>query len=66
MTVLRIFEMKKSYSFLSGVEDAVFCQRVYDVLAEGYSIYGNPVMVRDNDNRIVGHAVSLPDMKQEQ
>jgi hypothetical protein len=65
MTVLRIFKMKKSYRFLSGVDDAAFCQRVSDVLAEGYILYGNPVMVMDNGNRIVGQAVVLPDMTQD-
>jgi hypothetical protein len=65
MTVLRIFEMKKSYRFLSGVDDAAFCQRVSDILAEGYILYGNPVMVMDNGNRIVGQAVILPDMTQD-
>jgi hypothetical protein len=65
MTVLRIFDMKKSYRFLSGVDDAAFCQRVSDVLAEGYILYGNPVMVMDNGNRIVGQAVILPDMTQD-
>ena len=64
MTVLRILDMKKSYRFLSGVDDAAFCQRVSDVLAEGYILYGNPVMVMDNGNRIVGQAVILPDMAQ--
>ena len=54
--------MKKSYHFLSGVDDAAFCQRVSDFLAEGYILYGNPVMVMDNGNRIVGQAVILPDM----
>ena len=53
--------MKKSYRFLSGVDDAAFCQRVSDVLAEGYILYGNPVMVMDNGNRIVGQAGTLPD-----
>jgi len=65
MTVLRILDMKKSYRFLSGVDDAAFCQRVSDVLAEGYILYGNPVMVMDNGNRIVGQAVILPDMIQD-
>ena len=57
--------MKKSYRFLSGVDDAAFCKRVSDVLAEGYILYGNPVMVMDNGNRIVGQAVILPDMIQD-
>jgi len=57
--------MKKSYHFLSGVDDAAFCQRVFDFLAEGYILYGNPVMVMDNGKRIVGQAVILPDMVQD-
>ena len=57
--------MKKLYHFLSGVGDAAFCQRVSDFLAEGYILYGNPVMVMNNGNRIVGQAVILPDMVQD-
>ena len=57
--------MKKSYRFLSGVDDAAFCQRVSDVLAEGYILYGNPILVMDNGNRIGGQALILPDMAQE-
>ncbi|MDA9598119.1 DUF1737 domain-containing protein [bacterium] len=57
--------MKKSYHFLSVVDDAAFCQRVSDFLAEGYILYGDPVMVMDNGNRIVGQAVILPDMVQD-
>ena len=57
--------MKKPYRFLSGVDGAAFCQRVSDVLAEGYILYGNPVMVMDSGNRIVGQAVILPDMVQD-
>ena len=65
MMLLGVFDMRKSYRFLSGVDDATFCQRVSDVLAAGYVLYGNPIMVMDNGNRIVGQAVSLPDMAQE-
>ena len=57
--------MKKSYHFLSGVDDAAFCQRVSDFLAEGYILNGNPVMFMDDDNRILGQAVILPDMVQD-
>ena len=57
--------MKKSYHFLSGVDDAAFCQHVSDFLAKGHILYGNPVMVMDNGNRIVGQAVILPDMVQD-
>ena len=53
--------MRKLYRFLSGVDNAEFCQRVSDALADGYVLYGNPVMVMDNDVRIVGQAVIWPE-----
>ena len=52
--------MRKSYRFLSGVDNAEYCQRVSDALADGYVLYGNPVLVMDNDVRIVGQAVIWP------
>ena len=54
--------MLKSYRFLSGADNADFCQRVSDALADGYVLYGNPVMVMDKDVRVVGQAVTLPEM----
>ena len=53
--------MRKLYRFLSGVDNADFCQRVSDALADGYVLYGNPVIVINNDVRIVGQAVIWPD-----
>ena len=54
--------MCKSYRFLSGADNADFCQRVSDALADGYVLHGNPVMVMDKDVRVVGQAVILPEM----
>ena len=54
--------MRKSYRFLSGVDNADFCQRVSDALADGYVLYGSPVMIMDKDVRVVGQAVILPEM----
>ena len=51
---------RKAYRFLSGVDDAAFCQRVSDALGEGYVLYGNPVMMMDGTERIVGQAVVDP------
>ena len=53
--------MRKSYRFLSGADNADFCQRVSDALADGYVLYGNPVMVMDKNLRVVGQAVILPE-----
>ena len=52
--------VQKAYRFLTGLDTAEFCQRVSDALGDGYILYGNPVMVMDGDNRIVGQAVILP------
>ena len=54
--------MRNSYRFLSGADNADFCQRVSDALADGYVLYGNPVIVMDNDVRVVGQAIILPEM----
>jgi len=54
--------MRKLYRFLSGVDNAEFSQRVSDALADGYVLYGNPVMVMDKDVRMVGQAVILPEI----
>ncbi len=53
-------DARKRYRFLTGPDDAAFCQRVSDALDEGYVLYGNPVMVVENGERIVGQAICLP------
>ncbi|NCF78694.1 MAG: DUF1737 domain-containing protein [Alphaproteobacteria bacterium] len=35
-------EEKKAYRFLTGADDAAFCQRVSDALREGWVLYGPP------------------------
>ncbi|MBO6783627.1 MAG: DUF1737 domain-containing protein [Alphaproteobacteria bacterium] len=52
---------RKRYRFLTGPDDAAFCQRVSDALADGYVLYGDPVMVIDGGERIVGQAICLPE-----
>ena len=51
---------RKTYRFLTGPDDAAFCQRVSDALAEGYVLYGDPVMVVSDGARYCGQAVVLP------
>ena len=52
---------RKSYRFLTGPDDASFCHRISDALADGYVLYGNPVMVVSDGQRICGQAVILPE-----
>ena len=54
--------MRKRDRFLSDVDNAEFCQRVSDALADGYVLYGNPVMMMDKDVRMVGQAVILSEI----
>ena len=52
--------IRKSYRFLTGPGDAGFCKKVSDALAEGYVLYGNPVVVSCNGEIVCGQAVILP------
>ena len=57
--------MSKSYRFLTGEDNADFCQRVSDALAEGYVLYGQPVMIAEGAKRMVGQAVVKPHIMRE-
>ena len=53
---------KKAYRFLTGPDDAAFCQRVSDALRDGWVLYGPPFMQVDaQGNRHCGQAVVLPE-----
>lgn len=52
--------MSKSYRFLTGEDNADFCQRVSDALDQGYVLYGQPVMISEGVKRMVGQAVVKP------
>ena len=52
----------KAYRFLTGADDAEFCQRVSDALRDGYVLYGLPLLQVDaQGNRHCGQAVVLPE-----
>ena len=51
----------KRYRFLSGPDTAEFCQRVSNALEEGYQLYGSPVMLLEDGQRIVGQVVIWPE-----
>lgn len=50
----------KTYRFLTGLDDASFCQKVSDALDEGYRLYGEPIMHSHNGELVCGQAVILP------
>ena len=55
-------DTKKAYRYLTGPDDAAFCQRVSDALREGWVLYGPTQMQVDpQGNRHCGQAVVLPE-----
>ena len=50
----------KTPTFLTGRDDAGFCQKVSDAVTEGYVLYGDPVMASCNGEIVCGQAVILP------
>jgi hypothetical protein len=51
---------EKTYRLLTGPDDAAFCQRVSDALAEGWVLYGSPAITHDGERPVVAQAVVRP------
>lgn len=52
---------RKWYRLLTGDDDAAFCLRVSEALAEGYVLYGSPAIAREGGRTVVAQAVVLPE-----
>lgn len=52
---------KLAYRLLTGADDAVFCQRVSDALADGYELYGSPSVSQGENGTVVCQALTLKD-----
>jgi len=48
------------YRLLTGQDDAVFCRRVSDAIAQGYLLYGSPAATFNGQNVIVARALIWP------
>ncbi|MEU1839885.1 DUF1737 domain-containing protein [Micromonospora chersina] len=49
------------YRLLTGPDNADFCRRVSDLLADGYRLHGSPAATFDGQRVIVAQAVVLDD-----
>jgi hypothetical protein len=49
------------YRLLTGPDDADFCRRVSEALADGYRLHGSPAATFDGQRVIVAQAVVLDD-----
>lgn len=48
-----------TYRLLTGFPDRAFCERVSDALDNGYVLYGQPVIAREDGELIAAQAVVL-------
>lgn len=55
---------KKNYRFITGPDNAEFCQRVSDALADGYVLHGNPQHTYNDAEKMMycGQAVILAEL----
>lgn len=49
------------YRLLTGPDDAAFCRRVSQALAQGWRLYGSPAATFNGTQVIVAQAVLWPD-----
>jgi hypothetical protein len=52
-------EGRLPYRLLTGPDDATFCERVSQALAEGYRLYGSPALTFDGSRVVAAQAVVL-------
>ena len=55
------FDMEKDirYRLITGKDDSSFCQRITDLLKEGYELYGSPSCTFNGTDVIVVQAVTI-------
>lgn len=46
-----------NYKLVTGKDDADFCLRITELLAEGYELYGSPSMAFNGKDIILGQAL---------
>lgn len=49
------------YRLLTGKDDATFCHRVSEALAQGYVLYGSPAATFNGEHVVVAQAVLWPE-----
>jgi hypothetical protein len=59
MTQAEPVSPKLTYRLISGPDDATFCERVSEALADGYRLYGGPAVTFDGARVITAQAVVL-------
>jgi hypothetical protein len=52
--------VRLAYRLLTGPDDAVFCERVSQALADGYQLHGNPAIAYNGEQVMVAQALVDP------
>lgn len=50
-------QAKESYKLITGKDNAEFCQRITDLLNQGYELYGSPALSFNGEHMVVAQAV---------
>jgi hypothetical protein len=54
-------QVKEKYKLITGKDDANFCERVTQLLADGYELYGSPAISFNGEHMVVAQAVVKQD-----
>lgn len=50
-------QAKETYKLITGKDNADFCERITDLLGEGYELYGSPALSFNGEHMVVAQAV---------
>ena len=48
----------EQYKLITGKDDADFCKRITQLLAQGYELHGSPTMAFNGEHMVVAQAVT--------
>ena len=54
-------QAKEKYKLITGKDNADFCERVTELLAQGYELYGSPALSFNGEHMVVAQAVVKQD-----
>jgi len=53
--------LEKKYKLVTGKDDADFCARITQLLAQGYELYGSPALSFNGEHMVAAQAVVKQD-----
>ncbi len=56
-------DRRLKYRLITGPDDSSFCERISNLIEDGYILYGSPSCTYTGKEVIVAQAVTLPEVK---